>query len=523
MAALRLVPYHAGLAVARISDRQYPGGSAMTRTLKVGAAATAFLATFGAGTWLSASALQLRGNDLWLYRGGLILLGVIATVAIAWYILRRPAKPPAPNADDGREIDLAVATAKSRLASSRQAGTNGLYKLPAVLLLGPDASTKTTTIIRSGLEPELLAGEVFRGETVTPTLSVNLWYSQQTIFVEASGRVTADASRWMRLVKQLHPRRLRAALSRGAPAPRVAIVCFSCEEFLRPNGAESVPATARMLRTRLSDLALELGTNIPVYTLFTKTDRLPHFAEYVRSFSREEVHEVLGTTLPLEASGGHSYSERAFKRIDSALQGLFHSLASKRLKFMPRENQAENAAAAYEFPREFRKAIPLATEFLVELCRPSQLAVGPVLRGFYFVGVRPVIVADAGFESVPQTSETKDAIRIGATHVFNPGQAGAAVAPARLAEPAATSRKVPQWVFLDRLFPQIFLADRVALAVTRGRKRVHVLRRMLLGTVVAASALLASGFLVSYLGNLRLQNSLFETRRNTASAVVSGA
>jgi len=494
----------------------------MTRTLKVGAAATAFLATFGAGTWFSGSALQLRGSDLWLYRGGLILLGVIATVAIAWFILRRPAKPPAPAADDGREIDLAVATAKSRLASSRQAGTNGLYKLPAVLLLGPDGSTKTTTIIRSGLEPELLAGEVFRGESVAPTRSVNLWYSQQTIFVEASGRVTTDASRWMRLVRHLHPRRLRAALSRGAPPTRVAIVCFSCEEFLRPNGAESVPASARMLRTRLSDLALELGTNVPVYTLFTKTDRLPHFAEYVRSFSREEIHEVLGTTLPLEASGTHSYSERAFKRIDSALQGLFDSLASKRLKFMPRENQPENAAAAYEFPREFRKAIPLVTEFLVELCRPSQLAVGPVLRGFYFVGVRPVIVADAGFESVPQTSETKDAIRIGATHVFNPGQAGAAVAP-RLAEPAATSRKVPQWVFLDRLFPQIFLADRVALAMTRGRQRVHVLRRLLLGTVAVLSALLASAFLLSYLGNVRLQRSLFEARRNVASAAVAGA
>ncbi|HEX5575560.1 MAG TPA: ImcF-related family protein, partial [Gemmatimonadales bacterium] len=494
----------------------------MTRALKVGAGATGFLALWSSGAWFSGTALSLQGRDLWLYRGGLILLGLAATLAIAWFILRRSSKPAAPATDDGREIDTAIATAKSRLAASRQTSASGLYRLPVVLFLGPEGSTKTTTIVRSGLEPELLAGEVFRGESVAPTGSVNLWYSQQTIVVEAGGRVTADSSRWMRLVRQLHPPRLRAALSRGTQSPRVAVVCFSCEEFLRSNSAESVPAAARQLRGRLSDLAGELGTNLPVYALFTKTDRLPHFAEYVRNFTREEAHEVLGVTLPLETSRTDSYAERSFKRIESALQGLFHSLASKRLKFLPRENQTESAASAYEFPREFRKAIPLATEFLVELCRPSQLAVSPVLRGFYFVGVRPVIVTDAAFEAVPQQSETRDAIRIGATHVFNPGQAAAAVAP-RLAEPASSSRKIPQWVFLDRLFPQIFLADQVALALTRGRKRVHVLRRLLLATVVLLSAILATAFLVSYLGNLRLQDSLSQARRNAASAYLPGA
>jgi type VI secretion system protein ImpL len=488
----------------------------MTRKLKVALGGTAFVALFSAGTWFSGDAFALQGRDLWLYRGGLILLGLIATIAVAWFILRRPEKPAAAPTDDGREIDAAVATAKTRLASARQTSGSGLYKLPLFLVLGPEGSTKTTAVIRSGLEPELLAGEVFRGETVAPTRSVNLWYSQQAILVEASGRVTTDSSRWMRLVRQLHPRRLRAALSRGSGAPRVAVVCISCEEFIRPNSPESVPAAARMLRGRLSDLAEELGTNVPVYVLFTKSDRLPHFAEYVRSFSRDEAQDVLGTTLPLEGSRDDSYAERAFKRIESRLQELFHSLASKRLKFLPRENDPQNAGSAYEFPREFRKLIPLATEFLVELCRPSQLAVNPILRGFYFVGVRPVIVTNAAFEAVPQAAETRDAIRIGATHVFNPGQGPAAAVAAKLAEPSASSRKVPQWVFLERLFPQIFLADQVALAMTRGRKRVHVLRRLLLAGIIVASAVVAAGFFMSYVGNLRLQESLEQSRQSLA-------
>ena len=176
-------------------------------------------------------------------------------------------------------------------------------------------------------------------------------------------------------------------------------MCFSCEEFLRPNSAESIPAAARMLRARLSDLALELGTNVPVYALFTKADRLPHFADYVRNFSRDEAHDILGATLPLE-SEANSYAERAFKRIDSALQGLFLSLASKHLKFCPGRISRSRPAQCVRVSPGVTKRIPLATEFLVELCRPSQLAVGPVLRGFYFVGVRPVIVTDAAFEAV---------------------------------------------------------------------------------------------------------------------------
>ena len=494
----------------------------MTRKLKVGIGSAAFLALFGSGAWFSGSALGLAGRDLWLFRGALILLGCIATIAIAWFLLRRRDKGPPQPADDGGEIDAAVATAKSRLASSRQSNGGGLYKLPLILMLGPEGSTKTTLVIRSGLEPELLAGEVFRGDTVAPTRAVNIWYSQRTIFVEAGGKVSTDAARWMRLVRHLHPRRLRAALSRGAPAPRIAVVCFSCEEFLRPNSAETVPAAARMLRTRLSDLALELGTRIPVYAVFTKADRLPHFAEYVRNFSRDEAHDVLGATLPLETRGTDSYAERAFKRIEGALQNLYFSLASKRLKFLPRENLPEGAASAYEFPREFRKAIPLATEFLVELCRPSQLAVSPVLRGFYFVGVRPVIVVDAGFESVPQASSTSNSIQIGATHAFNPWQAGGAVA-SKLAEPAASSRKIPQWLFIDRLFPEIVLADQVALSMTRGRRRVHVLRRLLLGMMVLLSTIAASGLLLSFRGNSRLQQSLGQARDDVRAIRLAGA
>jgi type VI secretion system protein ImpL len=484
----------------------------MTRKLKIWLLGTVLFLLFAIGAWMLGPALGLRGQDLWVLRGGLWLLDFIAIGLLIWFLLRRSAKPPKQAPEEEREIDAAVAAARSRLASSRLAGASGLDRLPVVLVLGPEASSKTTLVVRSGLDLELLSGEAFRGDAVAPTRSINIWYSKEAILLEAGSRVVADAGRWKRLLHHLRPRRLRAALSGAAQAPRVAVVCFSCEEFLRPDAAESVTARAQSLRSRLSDLALELGIRLPVYVIFTKADRIPHFAEYVRNFTRDEAREVFGTTLPFDTEGADSYAEREFKRVDRVFQRFFHSLASKRLKFLPRENLPESAASAYEFPREFRKVIPRATQFLLDLCRPSQLEVSPLLRGFYFVGVRPVVVSEAAFEMAPQMSATSESMPIGATSVFNPGKPRGAVA-AKLAEAAPTARRVPQWLFLDRLFPEIVLNDPAAMKLTQGGRRVYVLRRLLLAGLMAASIVVALAFSTSYLGNRRMQESVLAARR----------
>jgi hypothetical protein len=62
-----------------------------------------------------------------------------------------------------------------------------------------------------------------------------------------------------------------------------------------------------------------------------------------------------------------------------------------------RERRADKLGAAiYELPREFRKLRNAAVRLLVDLGRPSQLRVNPFLRGFYFSGVRPVVVNGIG-------------------------------------------------------------------------------------------------------------------------------
>lgn len=492
----------------------------MTRPGKIWLIGAAGLLAYSMVAWVTGTLLHLRGADLWLLRGGLLLLGLIAAVVVFWFVARPTAAPAATSAADGDELDAIVADARAHLGTSRLGRKTSLGHLPIVLLLGPPGSTKTTIMLHSGLDPELLAGEGLRDRGVGPTKSVNLWYAEDVVFLEAGGQLAAEPARWARLIHHLHPRRLGPALSGGASAPRVAVVCFGCDEFLRPGNAEAVPAAARELRARVAEVSQQLGIRLPVYVVFTKADQIPFFTDYVHNLSREEAREVLGKTLPLgEELGAGSFSDRATERLSGAIERLFRSLAERRIELLSREHVPGRVAAAYEFPREFRKVAPLAVQFLVELCKPSQLRVSPFLRGFYFTGVRPVVVEDVAPAAVSQVARPAGSIALGATRVFDADsyQKAAAVPDAAV---VPGSRRVPQWLFLDRIFRDVILRDQAARGVAQGGTRVDLLRRLLLASAAALSLVLAAGFVISYVGNRRLEASVLRAAdRATAVAL----
>jgi type VI secretion system protein ImpL len=461
--------------------------------------------------------LGLEGRDLWILRTGFWALGAIAAFLV-YYYLRSSRPQEAPAADD--EIDLSMQTARKRLSSSLGSDARP-EKLPLVLFMGPTGSTKTTAVVRSGLDPELLAGEVYRGDAILPTPAVNVWYAQGSILVEAGGQVLEDDTRWERLVRRIQPARLAAALWRGGQAPRAAVVCIGCDELVKPGASAALEAMARTLRTRLATVSERLGIRLPVYVLFTKADRIPHFADYVRSFSSDEAQEILGATLPAaDPSATGSYSERESRRVDAAFQGLFHSLAQKRLDVLTREGAEQVQAGAYEFPREVRKLSDRVNRFLVELCKPRQLGVSPYLRGFYFTGVRSVIVDDAVAEA-PAHDPLNSARGVEATSVFNVQRMMRSGPPAP--PTSHVGRKVPEWVFLPRLMRDVVLADGSALRGTGGGTRVHLLRRSLTAAVIVLGLGLSMGFTVSYANNRSLQKETLEAARTMAATPTAGA
>lgn len=491
--------------------------------------ALAVLIIFVLLAWLLGAVLTLSDGERVALRVGLVALGLIGACALLWYLRPQEESVVAPTDTKGDDVVATVAAARARLP-------RGVFDSKAlVLVVGTEGSCKTTLVARSGTDPELLAGDATAGSDISAkTALANLWLVKDAVIAEAGGPVFADAAGWRRLVRALRAPRMAAAFGRGVAAPRAAVVCVSCDLFRAANAHAQLEGLAKLTRERLTEAAREWGVAIPVYVLFTKADRIPHFETWVAPLTRDEVRAPVGAALPFDAAAASNgaararavgtYAERIVPRIDSAFASIVSALAGHRLDLLGRESQPERRLEAYELPRELGKLAPEASKFLVEICRPVHLGVSPQLRGFYFVGARPVVVTDAAPSQVvtPRVAAPPQGAASSATNVFVSMPAPGSV-PSVAATPArSTTRRVPQWVFLERLFPDVILADGGAAAMARGGVRVARVRRALLGVGIAAALVVSFGVLRSWLGNRALAVRTSSAARDvTALPVVS--
>src|SRR5688500_16878032 len=128
----------------------------MKRKLTMSTIVAAVLALYIAGVWRLAGLMGLEGRNALILRVSLALLGVIVALVALLYVLRKPAPPPAPKDAVAEEAQKAFAAAEKKLAAAKVAPAGALGKLPLVMMLGPAGSTKTSSIVRSGLDVELL-------------------------------------------------------------------------------------------------------------------------------------------------------------------------------------------------------------------------------------------------------------------------------------------------------------------------------------------------------------------------------
>ncbi len=487
-------------------------------------AALAVLLAFILLAWLLGGVLTLTDGERVALRVGLVVLGLVAAGSLLWFL--RPVDEPIDVAAGPDRDDALAAVAAARARMPRGA----LDAKPVILVVGSHGSCKTTVVAHSGTDPQLLAGDApatTTGNAPPSTAGANLWVVRDAVLVEAGAPVLTDEARWRRFVRALRAPRLAAAFGRAEAPPRAAVVCVSCDLFYAGGAGEQLEGLARLTRERLNEAARELGVALPVYVLFTKADRIPHFEDWAAPFTNDEIRDPIGAALPFDhaatqtgsarsrAAGG--YAERMTPRIDGAMAGIVAALAGRRGQLLSRESIPERRLTGYELPREMGKLAAPVSRFLVELCRPMHLGVSPQLRGFYFVGARPVIVSDVAAPAAAKAAAAPVGTP-GATRVF----ASASVAAAQSA-PAYTrpsSRRVPQWVFLERLLPEVILADRGAAAAASGGVRVAHLRRALIGAGIAAMLVVAFGVARSWLGNRSLAGRLTTAAAGVAALPV---
>ena len=282
--------------------------------------------------WLLGGVLTLTDGERVALRVGLLVLGLLAAGALLWYLrpIDEPDKVPA---GPGRDDALAtIAAAKARLS-------RGAFDAkPIVLVFGSEGTCKTTVVSHSGTDPQLLAGDAppAKGEAPKSTANANVWLVREAVLVEAGAGVFADAKRWQRFVRAIRAPRMAAAFGRGEAPPRAAVVCVSCDLFYKGGAGDQLDGLARLTRERLSEAARELGVALPVYVVFTKADRIPHFEDWAAPFTAEEIRAPLGAALPFDSAatrGGSargaagSYAERVTPRLDAAMAGIVSALA----------------------------------------------------------------------------------------------------------------------------------------------------------------------------------------------------
>jgi len=454
-------------------------------------------------SWLSGPLFHLHGGALVLLRTLIMILGGAAAAAVM--VLFRPKQPRSSSertAGPLAELKPLLRDAQQRLASSQRASAKSLDALPLLYLLGESNSAKTTTVLRSGLDPELLAGQIYQDQNVVPTTLANIWYTQQSVLVEAGDAIRKNAGLWSGLIRNSRPKLYRWAIGSQAPM-RAAVVCISCETFLGPGGSESSTTIARNTNDMLRNLARQLSVDVPVYVVFTKLDQVPGFAEFVRNLTTEEISQPLGMALPRGNASSGLHADQATSVISSALDRLVFSLGEFRLEMLARESGGQDTDTLYEFPRELQKLRNNLTSCLVELTRPSHLSANPYLRGFYFAGVRSHVSEQA--VSTPAASPRKAQLEADATHIFSLRElkSDSASTP-----PQVVQQKVAQWCFLPKLFPEVILGDRSALSETRSSGRARLLRRTAFATISALLFLWLICLSVSYRNNARLEHTI---------------
>jgi type VI secretion system protein ImpL len=247
--------------------------------------------------WLNSNANKIPGlkhADPLVLQGVVVVIGLIAAAVATWFFSKGEKKPDAApgggaeaEAGEVTDMDELLAEAEARLAVAQQEKDTKLGKLPAIILLGEPGTAKTTTIVQSGAEPESLAGQVYEENNILPTPAANFWFAHHTVFVEMGGKLLGDSGAWKSLIARLQPNKAAALLGTAEQVPRAALVCVDAESLLSAS-PDPLAATARKLRTQLAEVSQLLGINLPVYVLFTRSDRMLYFTEYFSKLNNEE-------------------------------------------------------------------------------------------------------------------------------------------------------------------------------------------------------------------------------------------
>lgn len=346
-----------------------------------------------------------------------------------------------------------------------------LYRLPWYLVIGQPAVGKSTLVYRSGLNFPFADREHARIAGVGGTRHCDWFFSSEAVLLDSAGRYTAsdeDASRWrafLGLLRQHRPRRPLNGL----------IVAVSIDELIGRSAAERESLVLR-LRERLQETYDQLGTVVPIYLVFTKSDLIPGFRQFHRQLAPTEQDEVLGWTFSHQDFGTANWTGRFGDALDGLVKRC-RAIGEKRLVEGDMIHTRDDPAAL-EFPLELRALAPLLSSFAGALLKANPYQSSPLLRGFYFTSA----LADGQPAKGEHARAVEDRFGLAAGRGITAPQDGKSL-------------------FVTGLFSQVILPDQHLVGLYSGPNRERHRQLRWCWAALGLAAVLACGWALSFSRN----------------------
>lgn len=321
----------------------------------------------------------------------IVVIGLILIIWLVMMLLRQMraaranrmfvtdlAAPPEPEPGAPGDANIAEIQDKfkgvlDQMKRSKLGGRKFLRDMPWYVIIGPPGTGKTTALRQSGLHFPIDLSDDLKG--IGGTRNCDWFFTEDVVLIDTAGRYVeqqsdaqVDAAEWFGFLKLLKKHRGRRALNG-------IMLTLSVSDLL--DGDDTIREHGRIIRTRLAELKDELGVDLPVYLMLTKTDLIPGFEASFGDLGTQEREQVWGATFNVD---GRLDTEAVDREMKALLSQLEHKSTARIAKDLPIEERAQ----VFRFPSQM-DALVRPLKLLIDVAfGESRYEEAARLRGFYF-------------------------------------------------------------------------------------------------------------------------------------------